>query len=313
MEDIKFSLIVPVYNVQQYLRRCLDSLASQNYENYEVICINDGSTDNSESILNEYARRYGFKIITQENQGLGGARNTGIEHANGDYIWFIDSDDWIASSALSRISDVINSKNSPKVVMVDLIKIYDDGRKQVASVTRGFKPGESLSCMSHTRHLLLYEGLYASVSKIFSAEIIKNFRFSKGFYEDIPLITLFAKDDFPIVHLEGEIYYYYQRPGSIMKTIDERILDVFGQFNTVNDYLKDDVRYQYLRAHFFYYLSTITYEKSIKSGNKSLVAETKSLFREGKCGQASLWGVLRNTDISLKRKLKLIYYNLRMS
>ena len=73
-EDIKFSLIVPVYNVAQYLRRCLDSIAAQDYHNYEVICVNDGSTDNSPAILAEYGTDNRFTIIHQENKGLGGAR-----------------------------------------------------------------------------------------------------------------------------------------------------------------------------------------------------------------------------------------------
>ena len=312
-EDIKFSLIVPVYNVAQYLRRCLDSLARQDYANYEVICINDGSTDESPSILAEYAAAPHFTIIHQENRGLGGARNTGLSHASGQYIWCIDSDDWIATDALSRIYTAIKSREQTGVVMIDMTKTYEDGSKNNLSAIRSFLPGEELTCWSLTRHLLLYEGLYAAQARIFRADIIKGFRFSDGFYEDIPLITLFAKQDFPIVHLRGEVYYYFQRSGSIMKTVDRRILDVFRQFRLVNDYLQDDSRYTALRAHFFYYLSAITYEKCLQCGDPSLQAEARRLFREGKRGQASLWQVLRKTDITLRRKLKLVYYYFKMS
>ena len=312
-EDIKFSLIVPVYNVAQYLRRCLDSIAAQDYHNYEVICVNDGSTDNSPAILAEYGTDNRFTIIHQENKGLGGARNTGLAHSCGHYVWCIDSDDWIASDSLSRIHAAIKSREKTGVVMVDMTKIYEDGSKSTLCVTRDFNPDELLTCWSLTRHLLLYEGLYAAQARIFRADIIKGFRFSDGFYEDIPLITLFAKQDFPIVHLRGEVYYYFQRSGSIMKTVDRRILDVFRQFRLVNDYLQDDSRYTALRAHFFYYLSAITYEKCLQSGDPSLQAEARRLFREGKRGQASLWQVLRKTDITLRRKLKLVYYYFKMS
>ncbi len=308
----KFSLIVPVYNVSRYLRRCLDSLSVQDYDHYEVICVNDGSTDDSGDILNEYAGRSHFKVITQENRGLGGARNTGLAEATGDYIWCIDSDDWIAPDALSRICKAIEAKPEAGVVMVDLIKTYEGGRKDVMSVTRGFKPGEVLTCESLTRHLLLYEGLYAAQTRIFRADILNGFRFSQGFYEDIPLITLFAKDDFPVIHLQGEIYYYFQRPGSIMQTTDKRILDVFKQFHIVNNHLKDDPRYKVYLAHFFYYLSVITYQKSIESGDKTLIAETKKLFSEGRYDQANVWQVASELNLSMKRRLKLVYYYLRM-
>ena len=256
---INFSLIVPVYNVEKYLRRCLDSISAQNYANYEVICVNDGSTDSSGEILKEYKGRIArFKIVNQDNTGLGGARNAGINLAKGDYVWFIDSDDWIAPDALMKISNCIDKEKDVGVVMVDLIRIYENGKKEIRSVRGGFSENEPLSCANFTKHLLLYDGIYAAQSKIFRRDVLGDFRFSKGFYEDIPLITLFGKSDYHISHLEGEIYYYFQRSGSIMKTIDNRILDIFKQYDIVYDYLKDDSRYKYLLAHFLYYLSTIT-------------------------------------------------------
>ena len=92
----KISIIVPVYNVAEYLPQCLDSLVNQSYSNIEIICVDDGSTDRSSEILSVYASRYSsIRIVNQENQGLSGARNTGIEHANGEYIMFVDSDDWL--------------------------------------------------------------------------------------------------------------------------------------------------------------------------------------------------------------------------
>lgn len=96
--DVKplVSIIVPVYNVEQYLPQCLDSIVNQTYENIEVICVNDGSPDNSIKILEDYALRDSrIKVVSQKNQGLSGARNTGIKYASGKYIMFVDSDDWI--------------------------------------------------------------------------------------------------------------------------------------------------------------------------------------------------------------------------
>ena len=93
---VKVSIIVPVYNVEKYLRKCLDSLVNQTLKDIEIICINDGSTDDSLNILQEYAREHhNVVVIDQENQGVSIARNNGINKAQGDYIGFVDPDDWV--------------------------------------------------------------------------------------------------------------------------------------------------------------------------------------------------------------------------
>ena len=100
----KISIIVPVYNVEIYLRECFDSIVNQTFKDFEVICINDGSTDNSLEILNEYAARdERFVVLSQENQGQGVARNKGVELARGEYIQFIDPDDWIELNMLETL------------------------------------------------------------------------------------------------------------------------------------------------------------------------------------------------------------------
>lgn len=104
------SLVVPVYNVAPYLSRCLDSLISQKYPSLEIICVNDGSTDLSGSILNLYAKKDPrIKIISQPNQGLSAARNTGIRSATGEWMGFIDSDDYITPDCISKIAQHISN------------------------------------------------------------------------------------------------------------------------------------------------------------------------------------------------------------
>ena len=115
----QISVVLPVYNVEEYLRQCLDSLANQTFEDFEVICVNDGSGDSSLSILEEYASEdERFKIISQENKGLSGARNTGMDYIKGKYTIFVDSDDWLELNALEKLynkiialdSDILNCK-----------------------------------------------------------------------------------------------------------------------------------------------------------------------------------------------------------
>ena len=99
-EDIKISIIVPVYNVKEYLRECLESLVNQSFENYEIIIINDGSTDGSDLICQKYKERYeNIRYYSQSNKGQSAARNLGVRKSKGEYILFVDSDDYIVKDA----------------------------------------------------------------------------------------------------------------------------------------------------------------------------------------------------------------------
>lgn len=105
---MKFSVIVPVYNVEKYLNRCMESIVNQTYRDFEVILVDDGSTDASGKICDEYAQAYSFvHVIHQKNQGPSGTRNTGLEHAQGEWIAFVDSDDWLETTMLEILSKQI--------------------------------------------------------------------------------------------------------------------------------------------------------------------------------------------------------------
>ncbi len=128
---MKLSVIVPVYNVEKFLPRCLDSLLRQGMEagEYEIICVNDGSPDNSAQILSEYKQQHPdiFKVITQENQGLGGARNTGMKAAQGEYISFIDSDDYVVDGAFRYLYDNFCKDTKPDVLNFRYRHVFTDG------------------------------------------------------------------------------------------------------------------------------------------------------------------------------------------
>ena len=110
---MKFSIVVPVYNVEQYLEQCLESLLVQDYGDYEVICVNDGSTDHSREILAEWeARLPQMKVIDRENGGLSAARNTGLKATKGDYVLFVDSDDWVEPNFLECLNSSLITHHS---------------------------------------------------------------------------------------------------------------------------------------------------------------------------------------------------------
>ena len=106
---MKFSIVVPVYNVEAYLDNCIASLQAQDFADFEVICVNDGSTDRSRDILSKWESRFPqMKVIDRENGGLSAARNTGLQAATGDYVLFVDSDDWVESTMLKRVTEEVD-------------------------------------------------------------------------------------------------------------------------------------------------------------------------------------------------------------
>lgn len=121
--NILISIIIPVYNVEKYLRSCLDSIIEQSYKNIEVILINDGSTDSSAKICDEYALKdFRIKVVHKKNEGVSSARNIGIEKATGEYISFVDSDDWTTPESYSILAEKISSANRPDIIRFNAYK-----------------------------------------------------------------------------------------------------------------------------------------------------------------------------------------------
>lgn len=109
---MRISIIIPAYNVEKFLPQCLDSISSQDFEDYEVIVVNDGSTDGTLSLLEHYAAEWPqLKVISQGNQGMSTARNRGLKEASGDYVMFIDSDDWLIEGSLTNVAKVLNDED----------------------------------------------------------------------------------------------------------------------------------------------------------------------------------------------------------
>ena len=124
---MKVSVIVPVYNVEKYIKKCLNSLVNQTLDEVEIVVVNDGSPDNSQKIIDEYTKKYkNIKSYVKENGGLSDARNYGIKRATGKYISFVDSDDYIRKDMLEKMYNYAIQKNFD-VVVCDSINVYSDG------------------------------------------------------------------------------------------------------------------------------------------------------------------------------------------
>ena len=225
-EDI--SIIVPVYNVASYLEDCLESVLQQNFQNCEIICINDASTDNSDLILQRYALKYTqIKVVTHtQNQGLSAARNTGLKYAKGKYVWFVDSDDMIMPNALKELYYIIEKENID-IVYFDMIRIKEDDYKRKVVVSETYHEyddvcsGREMFCKFVEKSQMKFEVCRQLVRREFLKE--HNIKFYKGILHEDELFSFHcvfhAKK---VLNVNEKYYIYRQRIGSIMSNKEHR-------------------------------------------------------------------------------------------
>lgn len=227
---IKLSVIVPIYNVEKYLSECLQSIINQNIKDIEVIMVNDGSTDSSKFIAETFIEKDNrFILINQENKGLSAARNKGLSIAKGEYIFFIDSDDFIIDNNLEKMINIIEQDNSD-VIAGRMVRVFEKGK--IILDSNYFDLYNKNLCTNKEYLLISNQYNWAPVwLYIFRRELLisNNIKFKEGFlHEDedfTPRVLLRAKD---ISIYNKEFYGYRQREGSITKTFSERnIKDIF--------------------------------------------------------------------------------------
>lgn len=214
-ECINVSVIVPVYNVQGYLEKCLDSLLAQTVENMEIIIVNDGSTDGSQNIIDGYQKRYPDKIkgFIKENGGLGDARNYGLRYAKGQYVAFIDSDDWVSPEMMQRMYKKGVETNSA-IVLCDIYGVDDQTKNTV--IERAPYTQEGILERKQAVLLSTRPVAVSACTKIFKREIFNRFQFPTGWYEDLAVMTTIFSYTERIYYLREPHYYYrWNRAGSI--------------------------------------------------------------------------------------------------
>lgn len=226
-----FSIIVPVYNVEKYLDKCILSILNQDYNNYELLLIDDGSTDNSGHICDEYAKKYScINVFHKKNGGLSDARNYGMKYAKGNYIVFVDSDDWIDLNSLREFSKVIEKK-TVDVIETRFVEVYEDVQKcydfeLVKYVKKGFSKKKAISWILKKTH-----NTWPAPKRIYSTKFIKknNLKFLNGkLHEDIDWTSnvLYYAESYDACTLP---WYYHRmgRKGSITTSIGvSNIVDV---------------------------------------------------------------------------------------
>ena len=302
-----FSIIVPVFNVESYLEQCLDSLIKQNLKNYEIILVNDGSTDKSIEICNKYAEKnLNIRLINQENKGLGAARNIGIQNAIGKYITFVDSDDFVEedmyygmlSQAFADDLDLIvfnmkyyyeDGSTKPLTFKLEGNKIYNRQELIEAFLTKKF---ESFAC-----------------NKLFKRELFNEIRYDEGvYYEDIYTCFKILNRVNTAKAICEELYYYRQRNNNITSSVSINCLNDFrSAVNKVNsDYEITSKTSRFLIQSFNIIYCCTYLDLIIKANKYKIIRENIKLENYFKNFPVDMLIIFKNPYLDMKYKMIIL-------
>lgn len=251
-DKVLVSIIVPVYNVRDYLEKCLESLVNQTLKNIEIIVVNDGSPDDSQLIIDKYAKRYPklIKSYIKENGGLSDARNYGMARTSGDYIAFVDSDDYVDNTMYQKLYEKAVSGNYDLVVC-DLNYVYPDYIKS------GFSNIDK-DLVSKDQIKNIMTKIYpAAWNKLYKKCLLENIYFKKNvWWEDVEFIYRLFPSINSIGVVKKNLYQYVQRSGAITSTFNDKIYHyidnwngviAFYKENNLFDEYKQELEYSYVR------------------------------------------------------------------
>lgn len=267
----KVSVIIPVYNVEKYLRKCLDSVVNQTLTDIEIICVDDGSTDNSLAMLKEYADKDNrIKIIDKENGGLSSARNAGMDVMNGEYCYFIDSDDWINLDTIEKLIKIM-AENDVDVVVHGAQNIAEDKDcEEFANKTQEwFKNREKPNGVYDVPIDVNARVMAVAWNKLYKTEIINKYhcRFKEGvIHEDELFVWTYMVHCNKYYYLNEKLYYYLRRADSIIgkKNDSIKMLDIVkiqnDIYRTVEKYKNINDYQEYLTRNYIKVVKGIFYD-----------------------------------------------------
>ncbi|MEZ7568731.1 MULTISPECIES: glycosyltransferase family 2 protein [Streptococcus] len=253
------TVAIPVYNVERYLKRCIESVLAQEWKDYEILLVDDGSTDHSPQICDDYVKDYDFiSVIHKENGGLSEARNTGISHAKGEYVYFPDSDDWIEPDTFIVLAEALESQEFDIISFNrDFVKGEEDAIVSEPEVTQVFEGKDAFVQMLKHRYITGFAN-----DKIYRKSLFvdNNILFpSRKYYEDLGTnykLFLSAKK----VYATNQKYYHYliDNPDSITQSWNEKkFRDMFGFYKEVfySDFVRSQLNQEELHISQLYYVN----------------------------------------------------------
>lgn len=246
---MRFSIIIPVYNVEKYIGKCMETVMGQSFRDYEVIVVDDESPDNSMKIVEEYAERYPeqIRIIHQKNTRQGGARNRGVKNARGEYILFIDSDDYVSRDMLKTV-DAHLRETPCDILSFRYEMVTPEGKHLGDGGAGGIQPGRYDPKVDKRIIMLPAGPVHKAYRREFYLDSGVQFP-EKVLYEDAVVRLLYAKAE-SIVLVRDCLYYYVQSGNSsIRQKPSERMLDILTVTDLVLEQFKRDGLYDPFREH----------------------------------------------------------------
>ena len=232
----KVSVIVPIFRTEKYLRRCIESIVNQQYKNIEIILVNDGSDDNSIDICREYTKCKNVILINKNNEGLSSARNAGLNIATGDYVVFVDSDDYISESYISRVHELIN-KYDADIAGIKYKEVFNSeggGNLSKSKEIVYISPQE-------VKKAFFIHNVTSVCVFMYRRRVIDNIRFEVGkTSEDIMFNFQVFNKVKTLVFSNDELYYYYYNPKSISNgCVKAHMLDYLEMKNRILEKVSD--------------------------------------------------------------------------
>lgn len=300
------SIIIPIYNVCDYLERCIISVLNQTYRNIEIILVDDGSTDGSEIICDSFEKRYEeIQVIHKKNGGLSDARNAGIDNARGEYLMFVDSDDFIAPEMVQILLHELKEK-SAQVAVCSVEKVYGE------EIPKSGKEYNVIIMDGRESVLKLYTSLYSDMvvawNKLYRRECFHNLRFPIGKIHEDEFVTYKILYNLQkCVYVSKPLYYYFQRPNSICgekyslkrldrtQALEERLEYFLGKEDALLSgktlkKLLDDIAWNIIQI------------KKYFPDNQSLLKELRKKYRE------TYKSSLKKVEFNFSDKLKIYIF-----
>lgn len=286
MQKPIISIIIPIYNAEKFVNRCLKSILSQTFREWEVILINDGSTDHSGDICDEYSKSDSrFRVYHKSNGGVSTARNLGVEKSCGEWIMFVDADDQLTTSSLSIMADTLNTYKASQYVFSLIIE--KEGR-----LTKGYLPyktGDKIDAKELVRNHLLYRITNGPCAKLFHREELSKIRFPEGVKigEDLIFCIEYALNSkLETVFVDRSTYVYYEIPTSAIHS-QKSFSNEYRKLSSCMYALLKKYNVNHMFTREFAAFSIINLLTSIdKEGSKptqSEIIELLDYYREGKC------------------------------
>ena len=259
---MKFSVIVPTYNREEYIIKCIDSVLDQTYTKFEVIIVDDGSTDNTEKLVKKYQDKR-IKYFKNKNHGIGYSRNFGINKATGDYILFLDSDDYLDENMLEEVSKQIDNHD---ILIFNYKEIFESDNHILLN---SFDKFDNYTLKDHPE--LINRINLGPCNKVFNSKLFndKENRFPEDIkYEDFPLIIKLFKEAKKIKSSSSYLTNVIVHQGGETLTVDERVFDIFKGLDIVKDTLKDKVYKEELNKLLVRKITTYTVSQRTQKDKK---------------------------------------------